>query len=115
MKSSSRGSSPPGGADVPSALWRRWRRQRQGKRRTSQTWPPGAAAAGTSCGGRSRSNTLRTSSEEGKRQWVMNDCESEDARDPTTAAAAADGNEDDDKNDSDDDDDRRTSSALISL
>ncbi len=83
--------------------------------RTSQTWQPGAAVADTSCRGRSRSNSLCTSSGEGKRQWVMNDGEFEDARNPMMAAAAADGNKDDDKNDSDDDDDRRTSSALISL
>jgi hypothetical protein len=82
---------------------------------TLQTWPPGAAAAGTSCGGRTRSNSSRTSSGEGKRQWAMNDYKFEDARDPAMAAVAADGNEDDDKNDSDNNDNRRTSSALISL
>jgi hypothetical protein len=83
--------------------------------RTLQMWLPGAAVADTSYGGRSRSNSLRTSSGEGKRQWVMNDGKFEDPRNPMTAAAAADGNKDKDKNDSNEDDDRRTSSALISL
>ncbi len=82
---------------------------------TLQMWPPGAAAAGSSCGKRSRSNSLCTSSGEGKRQWVMYYCKCKDACNPTTVVAAADGNKDDDKNDSDDDNDRRTSSALISL
>jgi hypothetical protein len=57
---------------------------------TLQTWLPGAAAAGTSCGGRSRSNSLRTSSGEGKQRWVMNDYEFKDVRDPTMVAVAAD-------------------------
>jgi hypothetical protein len=83
--------------------------------RRSQMWPPEAAAAGTSCGGRSRLNSLRTSTGEGKRQWVMDDGKFEDACDPMMAAAAADANKDNDKNNSDNDDDRRTSSALISL
>jgi hypothetical protein len=84
-----------------------------GRTTTSQMWPSRMAAAGTSCGGRSRVNSLRTSSGERKRQWVRNDYKFEDALDPTTAAA--DGNEDYGESDSDDDDDRRTSSALISL
>jgi hypothetical protein len=74
-----------------------------------------AAAAGTSCGGRSRLNSLCTSSGEGKQQWVMNDCEFEDTRDPRTAVAAADGKENNDKNNSNDDNNRGTSSALTSL
>ncbi len=84
---------------------------------TSQMWPPGAAVAGTSCGGRSRSNSLGTSSGEGKQQWVMNDCKFEDAHNLTMAAAAAatDGNKVDNKNGSNEDDNRWTSSALISL
>jgi hypothetical protein len=80
-----------------------------------QMWPAGAAAAGTSCGGRSRLNSLRTSSREGKRQWVMNNYQFEDACNPTTAAAAVDSNEDDGKNKSNDNDDRWTFSALFSL
>ena len=68
--------------------------------------------AGTTCGGRSRSNSLRTSSGEGKRQWVMNNYKFKDAHNPTTAAAGADGNKDNGKNDSNDNNkDRRTSSA----
>jgi hypothetical protein len=75
----------------------------------SQTLPPGAAAADTSCRGRSRSNSLRTSSGEGKQRWVVSDSEFEDAR--NLAMAAADGNKDDGKNNRNDDDDRRTSST----
>jgi hypothetical protein len=79
---------------------------------TSQIWPPEAAAASISCGGRSRSNSLRTSSGEGKRQWVINNYKFKDAHDPTTAEAVADGNKDNGKNDSNDNNkDRRTSSA----
>ncbi len=78
--------------------------------RTSQTWPPGTAAAGISCGGRSRSNRLRrTSSGEGKRQWVMNDYKFEDARNPATGAE--DGNKDDGENNSNNNNNRWTSSA----
>ncbi len=78
---------------------------------TSQTWPLEAAAAGTSCKGRSRSNSLRTSSGEGKWQWGMSNYEFEDVCDLATAATAVDGNEDVSKNDSNNDDDRRTSLA----
>jgi hypothetical protein len=80
-----------------------------------QMWPPGAAAAGTSCGGRSILNSLRTSSGEGKWQWVINDCKFEGTCNLTTAAAAEDGNEDDNKNDSDNENNRWTSFALISM
>jgi hypothetical protein len=125
IESSLRGSLPPGGADVPPALGRRWWRQRQGGRGgkndhgVAHNDVADVAAGGS--GGRHfmwREEQIEQfayliRSGEGKQWWVMNDYEFEDARDLTTAAAAAaaDGNEDDGKNDSNNDDNRWTSST----
>jgi hypothetical protein len=76
-----------------------------------QTWPPEKAAAGTTCGGRSRLVPHQIRGR--KAVVVINDYECKDPCNPMTAraAAAADGNDYNSKNNSDDDNDRQTSST----